>query len=127
VDRLGLSARVADTVHLNPGPSMDFTATWYTPLGGEGSGLRMRSGLPVSTKFIAADTRFIPLGSIVEIEYLDGRKEYRIVGDTGGAIKGNIIDVFVWSEAEADRNGRQQIKLKVLGTVDLEAMKHESG
>lgn len=102
---------------------MDFIATWYSPRGGQGFGLRMRSGLTVSTRFMAVDTRIIPLGSIIEIEYQDGRKEYRIAADTGGAIRGRVVDMFVWSEAEARNNGRQKVKLRVIGSVSLEDMK----
>ncbi|MGL4796966.1 MAG: 3D domain-containing protein, partial [Paraclostridium sp.] len=46
---------------------------------------------------IAVDPRVIPLGSLV---YVDGYG-YAIAEDTGGAIKGNIIDVFVNSYDEA--------------------------
>lgn len=96
------------------GPWMSFTATWYTPSGGEGNGLTTRSGLPVSTKIIATDPSIIPLGSIVEIQYPDGHTEIRIAADTGGAIHGNIIDVFTWSESTAIHNGRQHVKLRVI-------------
>lgn len=50
----------------------------------------------------------IPLGSTVMI---DG-KEY-IAEDTGGAIKGNIIDLFVGTEAESERIGVKYLEVKV--------------
>lgn len=50
---------------------------------------------------IAVDPRVIPLGSKV---YIEGMGTY-YAEDTGGAIKGNILDVFVRTEAEANRLG----------------------
>ena len=50
---------------------------------------------------IAVDRRVIPLGSKV---YIEGMGTY-YAEDTGGAIKGNILDVFVRTEAEANQLG----------------------
>ena len=50
---------------------------------------------------IAVDSRKIPLGSVVHI---DGFGDF-IAEDTGSAIKGNKIDIFVSSHAEAYRLG----------------------
>lgn len=50
---------------------------------------------------IAVDPRVIPLGSKV---YIEGMGTY-YAEDTGGAIKGSILDVFVRTEAEANRLG----------------------
>lgn len=50
---------------------------------------------------IAVDRRVIPLGSKV---YIEGWGAY-YAEDTGGAIKGKIIDIFVSSEREANRIG----------------------
>lgn len=50
---------------------------------------------------IAVDPRVIPLGSKI---YIEGMGTY-YAEDTGGAIKGNILDVFVRTEAEANRLG----------------------
>lgn len=60
------------------------------------SGAKLKPGVS-----IAVDRRVIPLGSKVLI---DGR-EY-VAHDTGGAIKGNRIDVCVSSHAEALKLGR---------------------
>ena len=60
---------------------------------------------------IAVDTSVIPLGTIVSI---NGRKY--IAGDTGGAIKGNKIDVLVGSVNEATQFGRKHgLEVIVLG------------
>ncbi|MEW9668543.1 3D domain-containing protein [Ammoniphilus sp. 3BR4] len=98
---------------------MNFTATWYTPAGGVGDGLTTRSGLRVSEDLIAVDPSVIPLGSRVEIQYRDGRIERKIAADTGGAIRGNKVDIFTWDETNAIQNGRQAIKLRIVGYVKI--------
>jgi 3D (Asp-Asp-Asp) domain-containing protein/LysM repeat protein len=61
-------------------------------------------------KVISVDPSVIPLGSKV---YVEGYGE-AIAGDTGGAIKGNKIDVFIPSKQEAINFGRKQLKVTVL-------------
>ncbi|MDR7002159.1 LysM peptidoglycan-binding domain-containing protein [Neobacillus niacini] len=61
-------------------------------------------------KVIAVDPSVIPLGSKV---YVEGYGE-AIAGDTGGAIKGNRIDVFIPSEQNAVNFGVKQLKVKIL-------------
>jgi len=61
-------------------------------------------------RIIAADPNVIPLGSKV---YIEGYGTYT-VADTGGSIKGNRIDVFMGTEANATSFGRQHLKLTIL-------------
>jgi 3D (Asp-Asp-Asp) domain-containing protein/LysM repeat protein len=61
-------------------------------------------------KVISVDPSVIPLGSKV---YVEGYGE-AIAGDTGGAIKGNKIDVFIPSKSEAINFGRKQLKVTIL-------------
>ncbi|WP_199880566.1 peptidoglycan-binding protein [Bacillus massiliglaciei] len=61
-------------------------------------------------KVIAVDPNVIPLGSTVEVEGY-GRA---IAADTGGAIKGNRIDVFIANESNALVWGKKQVKVKVI-------------
>ncbi|MBY0600409.1 cell wall-binding protein EntA [Bacillus bingmayongensis] len=61
-------------------------------------------------KMIAVDPKVIPLGSKVWVE---GYGE-AIAGDTGGAIKGNCIDVLVGSDSAANKWGRKSVKVKIL-------------
>ncbi|EMA6344364.1 3D domain-containing protein [Bacillus cytotoxicus] len=61
-------------------------------------------------KVIAVDPNVIPLGSKVWVE---GYGE-AIAGDTGGAIKGNRIDVLVGSDGTADQWGRKHVKVKII-------------
>lgn len=59
---------------------------------------------------IAVDPDVIPLGSIVEVEGY-GRA---IAADTGGAINGKKIDVFIEDQDEAMDWGRKDVKVKVI-------------
>ncbi|MDQ0201111.1 3D domain-containing protein [Neobacillus ginsengisoli] len=61
-------------------------------------------------KVIAVDPKVIPLGSKV---YVEGVGE-AIAADTGGAIKGNRIDVFVPSEQGAINFGVKYLKVTIL-------------
>ncbi len=90
-----------------PGKPLSFRATAYSLRG------RTRSGAYVRRGVIAADPRVLPLGSVVEVKAGDWSGTYT-VQDTGGRIKGNIIDVWVPSTKEARKFGRRSIKLHVL-------------
>ena len=59
---------------------------------------------------VAVDPKVIPLGTKIYIEGLG----VRIAQDTGGAIKGNKLDVFVATTAEAYQLGRQNRKVWVV-------------
>lgn len=61
-------------------------------------------------KLIAVDPSVIPLGTKVWVEGYG----YALAGDTGGAIKGNRIDVLMPSEQQAYDWGRKQVKIQVL-------------
>ncbi|WP_240612031.1 G5 and 3D domain-containing protein [Planococcus halotolerans] len=61
-------------------------------------------------KVIAVDPSVIPLGSKVWVEGYG----HAIAGDTGGAIKGNKIDIFMPDRSAALAFGRKQVKIKIL-------------
>ncbi|WP_180316724.1 3D domain-containing protein, partial [Shouchella shacheensis] len=61
-------------------------------------------------KVVAVDPDVIPLGSRVHVE---GYGE-AIAGDTGGAINGQKIDLYVQSRGEALNFGRQTVNVTVL-------------
>lgn len=61
------------------------------------------------TKVIAVDPSVIPLGSKVWVEGYG----YAIAGDTGGAIKGNRIDVFIPDRSKVSNWGVKMVKIKV--------------
>lgn len=87
-------------------------ATAYDPTAGSmtASGTRARVGA------VAVDPRVIPLGSKLYIESMDGFASYgyATAEDTGGAIKGNRIDLFYSTNAQANRFGRRNVKVYVL-------------
>ncbi|MFN0088451.1 MAG: 3D domain-containing protein [Blastocatellia bacterium] len=89
------------------GEPLNFRATAYALRG------RTRSGAYVRRGVIAADPRVLPLGSVVQVKAGVWSGTY-IVHDTGGLIKGNIIDVWVPSNQEARKFGRRKVKLHVL-------------
>lgn len=84
-----------------------YVATAYSLPGRTASGMRVAKGV------IAADPRVLPLGTRVRLEAGPYSGEY-IVADTGSAVKGRKIDVWVPSHGEACRFGRRNIKLSVL-------------
>lgn len=86
-------------------------ATAYSGGGLTASGTRARVGA------IAVDPRVIPLGSRLYITSADGKSwvyGYAVAEDTGGAIKGNRIDLYFNSEAQCNSFGRQNAKVYIL-------------
>lgn len=95
------------------GKEMTVTATAYTAYctgcsGTTYTGINLRAN--PNQKVIAVDPNVIPLGSRVWVE---GYGE-AIAGDIGGAIKGNIIDVFLQHKEDAYNWGRRTVKIKIL-------------
>ena len=88
-------------------PTTNYVATAYSLRG------RTASGMMVSKGLIAADPRFLPLGSRVKLEVPGYHGEY-LVADTGGMIRGRRIDIWIPSSREAMRFGRRTVKLTVL-------------
>jgi len=89
------------------------TATAYTAYcngcsGRTATGLNLRAN--PNMKVVAVDPRVIPLGSKV---YVEGYG-YAVAADTGGAIKGYIIDLLMPSPTDAYRWGRKKVKITVL-------------
>lgn len=80
-----------------------YTATAYCLRGRTASGEYVRQGI------IAADPKRLPLGTVVTIK---GRGQY-VVKDTGGLIKGNIIDIWMPSCRDAIQFGRRKVQLTV--------------
>lgn len=89
------------------------SATAYTAYcngcsGITATGIDLRSNPGI--KVIAVDPKVIPLGSKVWVEGYG----YAVAGDTGGAIKGMKIDLFMPDINQAYGFGRKQVKIKVL-------------
>ncbi|MCL6571787.1 MAG: ubiquitin-like domain-containing protein [Bacillus sp. (in: Bacteria)] len=89
------------------------SATAYTAYcngcsGTTATGLNLRAN--PTMKVIAVDPRVIPLGTKVFVEGYG----YAVAADTGGAIKGYKVDIFMPSKADAYRWGRKKVKIKIL-------------
>lgn len=95
------------------GEELLVTATAYTAYcegcsGTTAYGIDLRAN--PNHKVIAVDPKLIPLGTKVWVE---GYGE-AIAGDTGGAIKGHKIDVFIPSHDLAMQWGVKKVKMRVL-------------
>jgi len=95
------------------GREMYVTSTAYTAScnGCSGTtkiGINLRTN--PNAKVIAVDPSIIPLGTKV---YVEGYG-YAIAADTGSAIKGYKIDIFIPTQAEAYRWGVRKVKIRIL-------------
>ena len=98
-----------------PSSSREFyvSATAYTAFctgcsGITATGINLKANPHL--KVIAVDPSVIPLGTKVWVEGYG----YAVAGDTGGAIKGNKIDLFMPDRSAALAFGRKQVKIKIL-------------
>jgi 3D (Asp-Asp-Asp) domain-containing protein len=108
--------RVVQTADFSPeevvpagGMHLRFTATAYC------KGTTTASGVNVRTGIAAADPDLLPVGSVVQIYRLGERYNgiYTIM-DTGPAVQGRHIDIYMWSCNEALSLGRRDIAINVL-------------
>lgn len=95
-------------------------ASFYTAYCPEGCTGRTATGIDVSNtqysggrRIIAVDPHIIPLGTTGTLTLANGMSFAVIAADTGGAIRGNKIDVLVASESEARQLGRQGAVLTI--------------
>lgn len=92
-------------------------ATAYTPDAGRGkyatgitaTGRRAKFGI------VAVDPRVVPLHTLVFVEGYG----FAVAADTGGAIKGNKIDVCVMTRSEAMNWGRRKVKVHIFNQRDV--------
>ena len=91
------------------GDRMEMSSTGYCIKGLMRTGVRTRDGMA------AADPRVLPLGSVVRVSFPDGRPiGVFVVMDTGGAVRGNKIDIYMDSCREASDWGRKTVVAEVL-------------
>ena len=100
---------VHDTAHPAPGSRLAFNATAYC------KGVTTASGATVQAGVAASDPSLLPVGSVVQIESLPARYNgiYTVL-DTGPAVQGRLVDLYMWSCYEALAFGRKPIHLTVL-------------
>ncbi|MFA5907900.1 MAG: 3D domain-containing protein [Vicinamibacterales bacterium] len=91
------------------GSRMQFTATAYC------KGETTASGVGVRTGVAAADPALLPVGSVVRLETPNPRYSgVWTVMDTGPAVRGRTVDLYLWSCKEALVFGRRPVRLTVL-------------
>jgi len=92
-----------------PGATLRFVATAYC------KGDTTASGVVVRTGVAAADPMLLPVGSVIRIDTPDSRYDgVWTIMDTGPAVQGRVIDLYLWSCHDALRFGRRPITLTVL-------------
>lgn len=94
------------------GKVLDMHASAYdaSPRTIPGTTGRTATGMKAVYGCIAVDPRVIPLGTHLFVEGYG----FGIASDTGGAIKGNRIDLCYNSRAEALRFGRKKVRVHIL-------------
>lgn len=89
--------------------SMEMRSTAYCLKGNMRTGVRTRDGMA------AADPSVIPLGSVVRVSHTDGRViGIFVIMDTGGAVRGNKLDIYMDSCREASDWGIKRVVAEVL-------------
>jgi 3D (Asp-Asp-Asp) domain-containing protein len=92
-----------------PGSRLAFSATAYC------KGLVTASGVAVQSGVAATDPEILPVGSVIEIDSLPSKYNgiYTVM-DTGPAVQGREVDLYMWSCNEALQFGRKPIHLTIL-------------
>src|SRR5262245_57491570 len=92
-----------------PGSRLAFSASAYC------KGMVTTSGVAAQTGVVAADPQLLPVGSVIDVDSLPGKYNgiYTVM-DTGPAVQGRQIDVYMWSCNEALQFGRRPVHLNVL-------------
>ena len=92
-----------------PGTKLVFEATAYCKGKTTASGVNVRSGIA------ASDPELLPVGSVISVNTGNAKHSgiYTIM-DTGPAVQGRILDLYMWSCHEALAFGRKQVQITVL-------------
>ena len=91
------------------GARMQFQATAYC------KGETTASGVGVRTGIAAADPAILPVGSVVRLETPNPKYSgVWTVMDTGPAVRGRTVDLYLWSCKDAVKFGRRNVRLTVL-------------
>lgn len=100
---------IESTVLPQAGARLQFSATAYC------KGETTASGVGVRTGIAAADPAILPVGSVVRVETPNPRYSgIWTVMDTGPAVRGRSLDLYLWSCKEALTFGRRKVRLTVL-------------
>lgn len=93
----------------SPGARLAFSATAYC------KGVTTASGVAAQSGVAASDPSLLPVGSVVDIDTQDARYNgiYTVM-DTGPAVQGRELDLYMWSCYEALEFGRRPVRITVL-------------
>lgn len=100
--------QVKDTVKMNV---TAYTSSCKGCIGITYKGTNVKNTIyhPSGYKIAAVDPNFIPLGTLLQVN-----GETYIADDTGGAIKGNRLDLLMETKEQALSFGRQSLNVKIL-------------
>jgi 3D (Asp-Asp-Asp) domain-containing protein len=98
----------SDNKGRNLSEATSYRATAYCLQGRTANGGSVRRGI------VAADPRVLPLGSRIQLSAGAYSGTYTVT-DTGGAVKGRKLDIWVPSCSEAMRFGRRSVTVSRLG------------
>jgi 3D (Asp-Asp-Asp) domain-containing protein len=85
-----------------------YVATAYCDKGITDSGSHTRRGI------VAADPRVLPFGTVIRIDGLGRKPQTFVVTDSGSAVKGRHVDIFMPNCKAAKRFGRRYVTLRVI-------------
>jgi 3D (Asp-Asp-Asp) domain-containing protein len=102
-------ALVVETAPIAAGSQLPFQATAYCKGETTASGARVRTGIA------AADPLLLPVGTVVRVDLPNPRYSgIWTIMDTGPAVQGRVIDLYLWSCYEALEFGRRPVRVTVL-------------
>jgi rare lipoprotein A len=85
-----------------------FTAVAHSVEGKSADGSQSRKGT------VAADPKVLPLGSKIRVSGAGAYSgEYTVI-DSGGGVKGNVIDIYMSSVREARKFGTKMVEVEIL-------------
>jgi 3D (Asp-Asp-Asp) domain-containing protein len=85
-----------------------FTALAYSIEGKSADGSKSCKGT------VAADPNVLPLGSKIRVSGAGAYSGVYVVVDSGGRVKGNVIDIFMSSVREARNFGKKKVEVEIL-------------
>jgi 3D (Asp-Asp-Asp) domain-containing protein len=112
---VAMLAAGAGCARLRPEPTpaaepqvMEFEATAYCITGTTASGMQTRPGI------VAADPAVLPLGSRIRVDGAGSYSGEYTVTDTGPAVRGREIDIFIPDLDAAKRFGRRRVQVRII-------------
>lgn len=120
---LDTSVRFFNGRAVKPGKTMWMVVTAYSPdersCAGTADGITASNHhvLTNAHRLVAADTRILPLGSMISIPGYDAGQIVPVL-DRGGAIKGNRLDVLFPTHEQARKWGVKRLKVTVWEYAD---------